>query len=548
MKFKIYFAIVGLLTLGLVACESDLLDPKNPSAISEEDVWSDENLIELLVNQMYNDRPGYEYANTQDNITDEGRCNYTGDAPNQILRGQWDQTFNPLDFWAYQQVRRTNEFLAKIENANVEQETKKRLRGEARFLRVFLYFDMVKRYGGVPIIKTPQDISDDLMVKRATISETFDFIVSELKIAKDELPSESLRGRASSGAAMALLGRVLVFAASPLYNENNDNELWDLAAEVNKELIDLNRYSLYPDLNKLWLDRTQTHPEVIFEIQYKLPEKQHSWDAGLRPLILANNNAGQLSPLQEMIDAFPMKNGKGIKETGSGYRPDDPYTGRDDRFYAFIAFNGSKMKGTTSGPPIREITLETYTGGRDYDASKENTIYNTITSYYTRKATDPDNTIYTGSTGSDQPWIELRYAEVLLNYAEAKNEALSSPDVSVYTALNTLRKRAGISSELVMGSLNKTQMRELIRNERYVEFCFEKKRYWDLRRWKMAENMLNGKKYHGALITKQSNGSFSYAYPEVDPTPIIFENKMYFMPIPQGEIDKNPNLEQNEGW
>jgi len=548
MKFTKYITVFIFLLVTLISCESSFLSPKNPSAISEENVWSDANLIELLVNQMYNDRRGYEYSNTQDNIVDEGRCNYTGDAPNQILRGQWDQTYNPLDFWAYQQVRRVNEFLAKIDGATLDEDTKKRLKGESRFLRAFLYFDMVKRYGGVPLITNPQDIAEDLMVKRATTKETFEFIIAELKLAKDELPVSAPRGRASQGAAMALLGRTLLYAASPLYNENNNNELWAEAAQVNKELIDLNRYSLYPDLNRIWLDKASNHVESIFEIQYKLPEKQHSWDAGLRPLILANNNAGQLSPLQELVDAFPMKNGKGINEPGSNYNANDPYVGRDDRFYAFIAFNGSKVKGTTSGPPVREITLETYTGGRDYDASKENTIYNTITSYYTRKAINPDNTIYTGSSGSDQPWIELRYAEVLLNYAEAQNEAVSLPDASIYQVLNTLRRRAGISTDLVVGSHSKVQMRELIRNERYVELCFEKKRYWDLRRWKLAELVLNGKKYHGALITKHSNGTFTYIYQEVDATPIVFESKMYFMPIPQVEIDKNGNLEQNPGW
>lgn len=548
MKFNNYIIIFIFLTLGLSSCEPDFLDPKNPAAISEDDVWADAKLIELLVNQMYNDRPGYEYSNTQDNIVDEGRCNYTGDAPNQILRGQWDQTYNPLDFWAYQQVRRANEFLAKIDGASLDEDTRKRLKGEVRFLRAFLYFDMVKRYGGVPLITSPQTLTDDLQVKRASTKETFEFIIAELKIAKDELPATAPRGRASQGSAMALAGRALLFAASPLYNDGNNNALWAEAAKMNKDVMDLNRYSLYPDLNKLWLDKGATHVESIFEIQYKLPEKQHSWDAGLRPLILANNNAGQLSPLQELVDAFPMKNGKGIKETGSAYDPNNPYVGRDDRFYAFIAYNGSKVKGTTSGPPVKEITIESYQGGRDYDASKENTIYNTITSYYTRKATNPENTIYTGSTGSDQPWIELRYAEVLLNYAEAQNEALSAPDASVYAALNTLRKRAGIVGDLLIGSLSKVQMRELIRNERYVEFCFEKKRYWDLRRWKLAETLLNGKKYHGAIITKHANGSFTYAYHEVDATPIVFENKMYFMPIPQGEIDKNGNLSQNPGW
>lgn len=546
MKNHIFSYVVVICLCLLTGCSTDFLDPVNPTAISEDDVWKDAKLIELYVNQLYNDRPGYEYANTQDNITDEGRCNYPGDAPNQILAGQWDQTSNPIGFWAYKEVRKANEFMARIDDTSLDEDTKKRLKGEVRFLRAFLYFDMVKRYGGVPIVDQLQDLTDDLQVPQNSLEECFDFIVKELDLAMEELPATAPRGRASRGAAMALKGRTLLYYASPLYNRQNDPSLWERAAEANKAVMDLQQYSLYPDLNMLWLDKSNTHSESIFEIQYKLPEKQHSWDAGLRPLILANNNAGQLSPLQELVDAFPMKNGKGIDAPGTDYDPNNPYVGRDDRFYAFIAFNGSKMKGTTSGPPVKEITLETYKGGRDYDASPDNVIYNTITGYYTRKATNPENTIYTGSTGSDQPWIEIRYAEVLLNYAEARNEFLSAPDESVYTALNTIRKRAGITTAL--GSLSKNEMRELIHNERYIELCFEKKRYWDLRRWKLAATVLNGKRYHGAIITKKPDGSFTYNYQEVDAQAGVFLDKMYWMPIPQTEIVKNKNLVQNEGW
>lgn len=539
----------ALLTLLFLSCDSSFLDPSNPAAISSEEVWSDPTLVEMFVNRMYNDRPGYDYSNLLDNITDEGRCNYPGFAPNQILVGQWDQVTSPagLGFWAYDAVRRTNEFFGKIEDANVSDVLKTRLKGEVRFLRAFLYFDMVKRYGGVPIIDKLQSLDDDLQISRNTSDECFDFIAKELDQAITELPETAARGRTSKLAAMALKGRALLYQASPLYSQTNDAQKWEKAAKANKEILDLNKSSLYPNLNTLWLEKG-ANPEAIFEIQYRLPEKQHSWDAGLRPLTLANNNAGQLSPLQQLVDAFPMKNGKAITDPASGYDPQNPYVGRDDRFYAFIAFNGSKVKGTSSGPPVREITLETYKGGRDYDASPENVIYNTITGYYTRKATDPDNSIYTGSTGSSQPWIEFRHAEVLLNYAEAQNEFLASPDASVYSALNVLRKRAGITTELAAGSLSKESMRQLIRNERYVELCFEKKRYWDLRRWKLAALVLNGQYGMGVYITKKADNTFSYAYVKVDPQANVFTERMYLMPIPQTEISKNKNLKQNPGW
>lgn len=244
-----------------------------------------------------------------------------------------------------------------------------------------------------------------------------------------------------------------------------------------------------------------------------------------------------------------MRNGKRITEAGSGFNPSMPYEGRDDRFYAFIAYNGAKMKGTTSGPPLREITLEIYKGGVDYDADPASVIYNTITGYYTVKAVNPENTIYTYGYSSTQPWIEIRYAEVLLNYAEAQNEYLSSPDASVYQAINAVRRRAGITADISEGNLSKEEMRELIYNERYIELSFENKRYWDLRRWKLAVSRLNGKSATGVIITKNANGSFSYDYQPIDPNPPVFQERMYLLPIPLAETTKNPNLlPNNPGW
>ena len=133
-----------------------------------------------------------------------------------------------------------------------------------------------------------------------------------------------------------------------------------------------------------------------------------------------------------------------------------------------------------------------------------------------------------------------------MDFAEAQNEA-TGPTTEVYAALNKLRKRAGITTDLQEG-LTKEQMRELIRNERYVELCFEQHRYWDLRRWKLADKVLNGKNYTGAIITKEDDGTFSYAYEPVESFSLTFKDRMYFMPIPQNEISKNKKLKQNPGW
>jgi hypothetical protein len=165
-----------------------------------------------------------------------------------------------------------------------------------------------------------------------------------------------------------------------------------------------------------------------------------------------------------------------------------------------------------------------------------------------RKGGDETNKNYNGWEGSEQPWQEIRYAEVLLNYAEAQNEALSAPDQSVYDAVELIRQRAGLDPYQLPEGLNKDQMREKIRHERYIELAFEGKRYWDLRRWKTAVQVLDGKQFHGMYITKNDDGSFTYDVGLILEDPNVFQEKMYFMPIPARELEKNPNLEQNPGW
>lgn len=538
----ILFLCLGI--IGLSSCKKDFLTVNNPSAISDKDVYADPALLRLLVNGIYNDREGWDY-NTYNNIADEARSNYPGNTPNSILQGNWDATSNPMDLYArcYSSIRKMNEFLAKIQSSTVPDATKKSLTAEVLFLRGFRYFDLVKRYGGVPLIDKPQALSDDLLITRSTMDQSFTFIVTDLDKAIADLPADATRGMATKGAAMALKGRVLLYAASPLYSATNSTAKWAAAAAANKAVMDLGKYQLYPDLTKLWLNTTNT--ESVFEIDYALPLKYHGNDAKGKPLFLANNDAGQLSPVQDLVNAFPMANGKAITDPTSGYDPNNPYVGRDKRFYAFIAYNGSKMKGTTSGPPVKEITLEIYNGGRDFNADPTTQIYNTITGYYSVKAINPDNTIYNYGYGSDQPFMDIRYAEVLLNYAEAQNEAVG-PDASVYSAVNLVRGRAGITGQV--SGLNQAEMRSLIINERYIEFCFEEKRYWDLRRWKLAGTLLNNRKALGVFITKNVNNTFSYQYLDVDPQNMVFSDKMYLMPIPFSETSKNKNLVQNPGW
>jgi len=545
---KYHGYLLCLLLTGLVSCKKDFLNQDNPLAISDTEVWADPSLIAMYVNSIYNDIPGWDMGQLYSSIADESMVTYPTDVSHSIWRGDWSAVNNPMEYWSYASVRKCNEFFTRIDAAPVDDDTKTIMKGEVRFLRALLYFEMTKRYGGIPIIVTPQKITDDLQVSRNSLDECFTFIVNQLDTASNELPIDALRGKATKGAALALKGRTLLFYASPLYNENNDQDRWKLAADANREVIDLGKYELNPDLPKIWLDESESNKEPIFEVDYALPQKYHYLDAIVKPLIIANNTAGYRNPYQELIDAYPMKNGKAVAESGSGYDLNNPYLGRDDRFYNDIAYNGSKIKGTASGPPVKEITLQIYKGGRDYDEIPGYQVYNTYTGYYSTKMINHENTEYRGGYGSTQPWLEIRYAEVLLNYAEAQNEYLSNPDASVYDAINKIRRRAGIITDIPVGSLSKESMKTLISNERYVELSYECKRYWDLRRWKIADKVLNGTKFTGAVITKKADGSFTYDYQSADSEPGVFLPKMYFMPIPQSEITKNKNLVQNPGW
>src|SRR5690606_11149218 len=213
----------------------------------------------------------------------------------------------------------------------------------------------------------------------------------------------------------------------------------------------------------------------IFSVQFLKTLREHGWDSWAMPDSRSRQDASRRSPVQEFVDAFEMKNGKSIDDPTSGYDPADPYANRDPRFDATLIVNGSVFG-------FQGLPVYTYVGGAD----GINIPYQTVTGYLMRKGTDETNQDYYGGSGSDQNWIELRFAEVLLNYAEAQNEALAAPAQTVYDAVEKIRERAGLNHYQLPAGLTKEQMREKIRHERYIELSFEQKRYWDLRRWKTA--------------------------------------------------------------
>jgi hypothetical protein len=300
--------------------------------------------------------------------------------------------------------------------------------------------------------------------------------------------------------------------------------------------MNLGKYSLQADYSSLFIDQTMSSPEIIFGRQYTITAPHVRMEIANGP----NGYGGWAgnTPLQNLVDAYQMNNGKDITDATSGYDATKPYVNRDARFYATILYNMA---------PYRGDTIRAYSpGGKDSKDGPSN--WNTTkTGYYLRKfMNDNDPIDNPWNSAGQQPWIYLRYAEVLLNYAEAQNEAVG-PDASVYSAINQIRQRASVNQPPLPAGLTQSQMRDAIRKERQVELAFEEHRWYDVRRWKIADVVENTPAY-GMAITRNADGSFTYTR-KVALDGKAFNTKNYWLPIPRTEILASGNqLQQNAGY
>ena len=454
---------------------------------------------------------------------------------------------NPDDSWAadYTGIRMCTNFLQNFGLVPLKNpDEKKSWFGEARVMRALFYWELVRRYGGVPIIgDSIKGLKDNIELPRSSFNDCIAYIVDECDRANDSLRSDPVDdlhlGRFSKASALALKTRVLLFAASPLYNEKaNGNALngyasydksrWQLAAAAAKQLMDLNIYTLEPVFKNIFIN--QRSSEVIFA-HLNVPNTSIETING--PVGFSSApGSGNTSPTQELADVFEMSNGKAISDPASGYDATKPYTHRDPRFAATLLFNGAKWLNTS---------LETFDGGTSKPGGS---LTQTKTGFYLRKfmGNFEDQTSYANQY---HDYIFFRYAEVLLNFAEAQNE-FSGPDADVYSAIESIRRRAGLSPYNLPVDLSQDLMREMIHNERRRELAFEEHRFWDIRRWKIAEQVYN-KPLHGTQIIKNSIGQLSYNLREVLTT-AFDASKMYFYPIPYNEVVSNKNMIQNPGW
>ncbi|WEA01919.1 RagB/SusD family nutrient uptake outer membrane protein [Mucilaginibacter sp. SJ] len=564
-------ALIALLLSALAGCKKDLLSVTPKNQLSDATVFGTESNADIFLNNVYTDLP---HLNNETELLDQFSDNsyvgaewfdarqmiYTGAiAPNNMPVGPWGMwrwargtNSNNDGAGNYEFIRACNLFIQKVTASNFSADFKRQKLAEARFLRAFFYQYLYIAYGGVPIItdvlnNTTQ--GNEIYRPRNTSAETVKFITDELTAAAADLPlTTSEYGRATKGAALTLKAWVQLYDASPLHNSGTadavgDAGKWAQAAATYKQVIDLGVYSLLNDFGAVWLPASNNSPESIFAMQMTGAQNGGGRREGLYgPVVVhgAVETWGNFEPTQELVDEFSMDNGKAINEPGSGYNPQNPYVKREKRFYQSIVYDGAPWQGDTIytragiGSP-NEIDLNSTRG----DISN--------TGYYARKTLDESikgNDNLNCSCGLEN-YMFFRYAEVLLGYAEAQNEAVG-PDASVLDAVNKVRTRGGNlpTVQATYGNVSQQQMRQIIHRERRVEFAFEDKRWWDVLRWKIASKVLNGPT-HGMLITKK-NGVWNY-----DPTAVVvtkqWNDKMYFMPVPQVAIDKNPKMKAQNG-
>lgn len=462
-----------------------------------------------------------------------------------------------------------------------------RLRAEARFLRAYYYMELIKRYGGVPIITTVLPISNEGLPTRNTFDECVDFIVKECDEASLEMADSWLNygvpqggeigdgvgnavgstdvsrlGRAEKVAAKALKLRALLYSASPLNNPGNDVKKWERAAQAGNEFLTNPEFSEWMRLNDTYWEifTTQTNLKfltsskgsrtgIIFTVPFQL--NGNAMERYNYPIGAPLGGQAVTAPSQNLVDAFETADGSPFVWGNADVRTANPYSGRDVRLRQIIAYNNT-VYGKNSDNTDRLV--ETYEGGSDAIGVKAGA---TTTGYYLKKYAVTNFNLAVSTNVKPKAWILMRAEEVLLNFAEAMNEAYG-PDVkpaingvpaflSAREAVNRIRVRVNLPN-IFLGS-SQEAMRNRIRNERRVELAFEEQRPFDVRRWRLLDDPVEKAKYneiYGIKVVKEGD---VYTYQKFLVEKRVFDEKMYLYPIPQDEINKsNGALTQNPGW
>lgn len=546
---------LGIVCIGALSSCNDKMNYHEYTTYDKEYVFSDFGRTAGFVNSIYSyldeDLPSLASLSS---ACDEAEMAVNYSMILDFTNGNWS-ALNPKSLWGYYSgIRAANYFLKEAEDLDFydlrfaqDYESQmarfNRYQYEVRLLRAYYYFMLVRTYGDVPFTTEVLTEAEANSISRTSAITILDFITNECEMVAPELPITYVgipdasggdnpeTGRVNRGTALALKARTALYKASKLFNESNRLEWWREAALANKEVIDYckNNSITFGKYTDLWGTNNYKASEVLFA---RRVGDTNGPEVNNFPIGMENARSGNC-PTQTLVDAYEMID-------GSTPNANDPYTGRDPRLKMTIAVNGDKWPDTNPNP------LETYIGGRNGLPIS----YATPTGYYLKKYLDGSTDISaSGSTGGKRhSWITFRLGEFYLNYAEAVFKYLGTADatdtdfrISAREAVNTVRNRTDVKMPGFPAGMSNVDFWSRYKRERMVELAFEGHRFWDIRRWK--EGGINS--IDRMEITKKTNGAFAY---KRSTKALVWEDKMYFFPIPDVERRKNKNLTQNEGW
>lgn len=543
MKNKILYIIASVMLTGFTSC-SDFLDRYPTEELSDGSFWKTKTDAEMAVSDIYRCLPNWDI---DEDINSDNAVHGIKWANGNVSKGVYD----PADQgWSedYGYIRRCNLVLQKLEEMELSQSDKEPIAGQAYFFRGYIYFELIRKFGDVPYIDQPLKLTDVEDITRTSKDEIYTKIMADFDKAFSYLPEEwpaTQWGRITKGAAMAMKARAALYFGN-----------WETAATVAKSVMDLNKYDLYDKENtgkyqELFWEKTDGCEEIILAVQYNAPDKTNyliGWEC------FPTKGWGGLNPTQSLVDAFEDSEGAPISKSKI-YSEKNPFANRDPRLEVNVLHDGEEMYGVTI--KVAPLKSSGSTGIAQHGDA-------TATGYYQQKWLDPSIDPQSAGWEMGKDWVTIRYAEVLLTYAEAKNE-VSPLDDSAFEAVNQVRRRVGMpelqKTDATKPTYCATQddLRQRIRNEWRVEFALEGgKRQWDIRRWGIAKDVLNapflGIKYKmvdDAVNADPKDGGKVCVLYEGDNVKLAgsrYEDHNYIYPIPQSEIDLNPKLTQNPGY
>ncbi|NKI25267.1 RagB/SusD family nutrient uptake outer membrane protein [Arenibacter sp. 6A1] len=537
----INYSILLLLLFFATSC-SDVLEKSPLNEISDDAFWNDPVLVSYYINDLYANLPLQQYQlgeSRTDNSVHSQRDKWR--ASSFLYNYNLENADNPSEVtWrtSYENIRKFNRFLEKIELSSLSLEEINSYKGEVYFLRAFTYFELVKRYGGVVLLNEVLSLKDNWEIPRSTEDETYDFIFQDLKKACELLPDYwegKDKGRATKGAAWALRSR------AALYNNRYDQAI-EAAEEVYKFGYNLVPGQTPEQYRSIWWTTNKDNSEIIFDKQFSNPDVSNAML--IYHMVTYINDPygdrgwGGLGPTQNLIDQYELKDGSQAPQFSG--KPETEifdihesgiYENREPRFYASIVFHGANiwLNGDKGPVAVDRYTMDTPDKG---DGS--------MTGYNVWKWIDYDNYNYpyAGSSSKDHSinWIYFRLAEVILNEAEARVE--KGDITGALTAVNKIRSRVGLPN---LTETNQLKLRELIRKERRIELAFEDHRFWDIRRWRIGN-----KTNQGVMSGVRFISPTKFYISNTDTR--TWDDRLYYHPIPRSEIVRMNVLEQNPGF